>query len=523
MAMMLLLFSCSTEVKQPEIPTEQAVELLPAAKLLSRASLDLRGVRPSLEELEQIESNPGQLNEMMGSFLQDPRFGSRVRALFSEVYLTRQDVWDIPASEYGLASEADFAAAIGEEPLQMVSYIAEHDLPYTDLVTADWTMANETLAVAWPVDYPEGESGWQQVHYTDGRPQAGVLSTNGFWWHYGTNFSNSNRGRANALSKILLCNDYLSRPIEFSRDVNLLDREALEDALKNNEGCYACHSSLDPFASYLWGFYYLNTTSRLDATTYHPERERIWQETSEIAPGYYGEPGNNLEDLGWQIASDDRFPSCLVQHSFERLMQRESTLEDTEQLSLLRNELLSANMTIKPLFQAILLSQSYQAADHLKLVGPELLATEIEGITGFRMTTDGYDMMTTDTYGLRLLSGGVNGGFVTSPTTTMVLVQERMAQAGADFVVQQDSSNRAEPRLFTEVDPNESAPDSAAMARQFQKLRLRVFGERYELDSAEIQEDISLWQELLAAEGNPKAAWAGMLSVLMRDPAFLTY
>ena len=33
----------------------------------------------------------------------------------------------------------------------------------------------------------------------------------------------------------------------------------------------------------------------------------------------------------------------------------------------------------------------------------------------------------------------------------------------------------------------------------------------------------ALWEQLLAAEGDPVSAWAGVLSVLLRHPDFLVY
>ena len=191
-------------------------------------------------------------------------FPDRVRDLFATIYLTRMDYYYVTAADFGLSDQPGFVASVGEEPLRVLAKIAEDDLPYSDVVTADWTMADENIGRAFPTDYPADGTGWQQVHYTDGRPAAGVLSTNGLWWRYMTNTSNLNRGRANAISRIFVCNDYLSHPIEFDRDVNLLDSDALSDALKNNEGCVACHSTLDPLASYLFGFYYLDYTSKLD-------------------------------------------------------------------------------------------------------------------------------------------------------------------------------------------------------------------------------------------------------------------
>ena len=153
------------------------------------------------------------------------------------LFRSRNDSYLISAQSYGLDDQAEFVRSIGDEVPRMVGYVAAHDLPWTDLVTADWTMSNETLATIWPIAY-EGP-GWQPSHYTDGRPAAGILSTNSLWWRYTSTDSNANRKRANAISRSLLCNDYLSRPIDFDRNVNLLDQQAVSDALHQNPGCVA--------------------------------------------------------------------------------------------------------------------------------------------------------------------------------------------------------------------------------------------------------------------------------------------
>ena len=56
------------------------------------------------------------------------------------------------------------------------------------------------------------------ARYTDGRPAAGVLATNGLWWRYTTTDSNMNRTRAAAISRLLLCEDFMARPVSFAGD-----------------------------------------------------------------------------------------------------------------------------------------------------------------------------------------------------------------------------------------------------------------------------------------------------------------
>lgn len=544
MELILLLLSCGAELGttpagesgvESSPPAEVAIAHMEPVQVLHRASLDLRGVRPSVAEVEAVEADPAVLDAMIESFMASDQFGERVRDLFSTLYLTRSDYFYVGAADYGQTDEAAFARAVGDEPLRLLSTIAEEDLPYTQIVLADWSMADATIGLAWPTTYPDGGEGWQKVQYTDGRPHVGILSTNGLWWRFMTNESNANRGRANAISRILLCEDYLGKPISFDRSVNLLDQAAVNEAVKTNEGCAACHSTLDPMASYLWGFYYFNYDSRDDTTYYHPEREQYWQETSGVSPAYYGQPGFDLSDLGAQIAADGRLPQCIVQQSFELLLQREATLDDTAALSDLREGFLAEGLRLKPLFASVLATDAYRGAPtedvriaSRKMLSSDQLGTVLEDLTGFRFTFAGYDMLQTDTYGLRTLAGGVDGVYSTrpaeQPTATMVLVHERLAQAAAAHVVSHDQENPASPRLFMEgslAAMPDSNPDGFVL--QLQRLHLRLFGARIAADGPEVEANVALWRELYAAEGTPAAAWRDLLATLLRDPAFLLY
>jgi len=540
MVSLLWLAGCAGEWKiagEPPVPTTSdttavAPAELASGELLLRLSMDLRGVRPTVDEILAFEADPSTLEAVVDSWLRDPRYGSRVRAVYADAFLTRQDYWYVTASDYGLEDEPGFAVAVGEEPLQIVSTVAEQDLPYTEVVTGDWTMANEILGAAWPLDYPEGAEGWQQVSYTDGRPTAGVLTTNGFWWRYMSSFSNANRGRANAVSRALLCTDYLSKPIEFDRNVNILDGDALQDALANNPGCVACHYSLDPLAAYFWGFFYYDYTSPSETTSYHAERESLWDDyAGGVGPAYYGDPGFTLTDLGRQLADDPRLTSCAVERVWEGLLQRETTLEDTESLLARRADFEAGGLTLRSLWRSVVLDPAYRVAPSeggRRMVSPELLASSVEDLTGFRFEYAGYDMLTTDTYGLRTLAGGVDGQFVTSParapTATLVLVQQRLAEGAAHHVVAADRADRESARLFTEIGFTEMpGTDRELMVRQLQLLHLRLFATHVEADGPEVEANLALWEDLYAVEHDPAAAWEGVLAVLLRDPLFLTY
>ncbi|MCP4809258.1 MAG: hypothetical protein GY884_28315 [Proteobacteria bacterium] len=528
---MIWLLACSGQIDLE--PEAEVVPTMKASHLLIRTSLDLRGVRPSADEFDRVEADPDALEDLVEDYLVDERFGGRVRDIYSEILLTRSETFNVTAESYNLPDQAAFEQALGDESLRILSTVAEEDLPWTEVVTADWTMANEVTSQMWPVEYPDGSSGWVRSSYTDGRPMAGVLSTNSLWWRYTSTPSNANRKRANHISRIFLCNDYLVRPIDFDRNVNLLDDEAVSDALRNDPSCVNCHDSLDPLAAYLFGFFHYNDQNPLEITNYHPERELLYKDYLGVEPAYYGTPGFTLEDLGESIAGDNRFVECTVETVYEGLLRRESDLADADALTGHREAFLEGELTMRALMRSVVQDEKYQAgATDLdgfvpkKMATADLLATQVEGLTGFSWTYGGYDLMRSDRYGYRTLAGGADGTNVTStatsPNTTLLLVQERLSQAAAWYVAESDAQGGD--KLFTEIDFSETPDtDRDAMVRQVQALHWAVFGNRVDADGPEVEANLELWADLYAIEGSTVDAWAGVVSVLLRDPDFLFY
>jgi Protein of unknown function (DUF1549) len=504
------------------------------AQLLARASLDLRGVRPSVEELEAVEADPSLVDSFIDEYMQDERFGERVISMFSDIYRTRIDRYGPRPEDFNLSEEfADqYDTSIGEEGLRRLAFIAQNDLPYSEISTADWTMANEVLGAIWPVDYPAGATGWLQVRYTDGRPTAGLLSDNGFWWRYGSTFVNSNRGRANAISRVLLGEDYLAKPIRFERNVSLLDDDAIRNAIKLNPGCNACHSTLDPLAANLWGFFYNDPDSPVEARTYHFEKERFFEFTNETNPAYYGLPLLDLSDLGRKVAQDPRLVETVTRQIFEILLARASNFDDTASLTQHREVFVDNGIVLRDLFRSVMTSPEYRMdnADDprfttRKQVSVDILNEQVADLTGFRFLLDGKDTLKVGS-GLRGLAGGADGIVVTvpsrEPTVTSALVVERLAEAASDFVVDQDASGLVEKKLFTEIDFTET-PDSnrEAMVRQLEALHVKLFSTR--ATPEEIDADLALWSEIFALGNDSKLAWKGLLSALFRDPEFILY
>lgn len=552
----VLLAACATDPADPA-PTDAPGDAAPAGpsaeeqvptmepvQLLVRASLDLRGTRPTVAEIERVEADPAALDALVEEYMDDPRFEARMVDFWSEVFLTRADYFFFNADDFGRTDDAAFARAVGEEPIRMAARVAAEGRPWTDLVTADWTMANDVLTDIWPLESLEepGADGWGAAAYTDGRPAAGVLVSNGLWWRYQSTDSNANRKRANQVSRILLCNDYLLRPIDFDRDVNLLDAEAVQDAISTDPGCVNCHNSLDPIAASLFGFWAFNEQSWVESVSYHPDRELLYDDYLGVSPSWYGQPTDSLTHLGQQIAGDPRFPDCAVERVYTGFLRREADLADTDALTRHREAFLAGDLSLKALIASIVTDPRYQAADSAhpaldtvgavptKMVTADQLATQIEDLTGFSWSYADYDMMRTDLVGLRTLAGGADGQTTTrsarAPNATLLLVQERLAQAGASAALVRDASlDPADRVLFTEVDFSETpdGPGRDAMVAQVQRLHLRLFGTRVAADGEEVEANLALWSDLYAATGDVGQAWAGLFSALLRDPQLLFY
>ncbi len=526
LAAVLVALGCASESVTTVPITADGGDVAPAPAEMSptalavRLSIDLRGVRPTPEELlpleglNTLEAADAALQTLVDDFLRDPRFPKRVRDLWAPVFRTRVEDFPVPSTALGLTPEEQPAlyASIGEEPLQVVARVADEDLPWTELVTGNWTMVDDTLAAHWPVER-EGSGGWTPAQYTD-RPAAGLLSVNGLWWRYLSDGVSYGRGRANAVARIFLCADFLDRPVDFPRELDLTDEAAIKAAVRENTGCVGCHSALDPLAGYLAGLQYADLTGP-ELIAYHPEREREWGVTTESHPAFYGEAGYSLADLGRQLAADPRYVQCAVERSFEMLTRRKP---DLWALTRHREAFLAGGLTLRSLLRSIVRDPAYRDATAERLITPEIWGDQLEAWTGYRLVSAGADLLGTDRTGLRSLAGGGDGraGSNSSevPTTTMALVWQRTAEAAAAYA----AANPEESGLF-EVDP--SVPgEPESLGAQLRAWHLRLHGRPMAEDG--VAATSALWDTLAAMDG-PRAAWAGVLTALLRDPELLVY
>ena len=531
--------------------TGQEWARLTDAQLLTRLSLDLRGTRPTLAELDRVAADPAELDVLVDEFLDDERFADRRLPIFDAITHTdTRSFWVNFGDLFGEGWDSDFTRevpiSVGQEPLRLIRQVIVEDRPWTEVVTADWTMADHHLARIYPVDYPDGATGWHPVTWTDARPPGGLLVSSGFYQRYISQGVNYQRRRANELSRILLCQDYRGRTIEFSRESGISDAESTQAATQESEACIGCHNSLDPLASHLWGFDWY-AYGLLDQLAYHPSKELDWQDTTGVAPAYYGQDSQGLQDLGHLIAGDSRFPNCVVTQVMATLLQEPVLTEDLDRYNHHREAFLASDLRVKALFRSVLADPMYVAAidnpdarSSARLITADMLRTSVEDLTGFRLE---YDVQgegpILDLPDWRVIGGGTDGLEVLSATASvhmpLALLHARISEVSAmDVALRELAVEAGERSLFTEVEADQSPathPDQAAA--QVQRLLRRVLAEEAAADSARVAELLALWEAAWLAEGSNwqladeaerrAAAWAAVLAAILRDPTFLVY
>ncbi len=545
MTALLLLLGCARPTAEEEQGPFVALE---APALARRLSLDLRGTLPSLEELEAVELDPEALEALREDWLDDPLHEEHLTGAFGEQWLTQIDAYNVPYSDFGLASDDQhrFLRAIGQEPLRVLARVATEEVAFSEVLTREGTMANATLLEIFPLALEDADDqalvdagGWAPARYTDGRPAGGVLMTNGLWWRYDSTLNNLNRGRAAAIARLLLCADFLERPLVFE-GVDDFTTDGLLEATRSNPSCISCHSGLDPLATSLFGFWWFDDKDAVEMSRYHPSREPLGEDLLGLEPSYFGTPVAGPGYLGPLMAEDSRFWSCAVERLAARLWRREPTEEDYAALDAIREDWQAAGGRYADLERLVLDTEEYRAgalsegadearweeARPTRLMSVEQIQSAVRAATGFEWEDEeGFRLLESDLVGYRVMAGGVDGEVVTrpllEPTVTRALVIARLGQLAGHHAVSRDGAlPDAERLLFQGVDLDADLPGTAGFEAASAALRGRLLGERPDQDT--LDADAAFFEQVAALAG-PEQAWASLVAVLIRDPLFWTY
>ena len=511
---------------------------------LMRASMALRGVRPALADLKAVAADPAKLPQIVDRYLQSPELGATVRDLHNEVLLLRTERSDLtPAPVGGLSGRTfvDLGTSFHDEPLRLIEDVVMTDQPYTTIVTADYTMADPIVATMYGLPHSQNDA-WERVPRF-GRPAAGILASDAFHYRYRSAGTNFHRGRANAVSRALLCHDFLDGDIQVDARVNLADPDAVSHAVVDNPSCAGCHQTLDPLASYFYAFdqgpIRPDAASSYPSTIYHPENAATWLFATGRPPSYFGENVTGLAGLGQAIAADPRFARCAAIHFASYLTEVPAAQLDPQWIAELQGVLEDSGMRAKALARAIVLSDRFRVAYERDpgaaelLVGyqkvrPAQLARMLEDLTGYRWSAES-DAMVGDTWrtgridyleddynGFRVLAGGIDSFLVTQPVHTMnatsSMVTRLAAYRAAEYVVDHDAAAAPDARTLLRG-ADVAATDEASVRANLAYLQARIFGD---LDG-DTDDTYRLFSGALAQSGDAKRAWIVTLTGMLSD------
>ena len=145
-----------------------------------------------------------------------------------------------------------------QAPVELIAHVVENDLPYTEVLTADYIMANGPTAKAYsdavafddpddPFEFrPAQIRGYRRYGVTmDDYPHAGILNTTSFLARYPTTPTNRNRARSRWAYYHFLGFDIQNAAPTVTDAGALLDTR---NPTMHNPACTVCHIPLDPLA-----------------------------------------------------------------------------------------------------------------------------------------------------------------------------------------------------------------------------------------------------------------------------------
>jgi len=545
----LALMGCSAPA-----PSPTTITYLTPVEQLSRASMALRGIRPSLGDLHAVAADPQRLPGLVDRYLESAEFAATIRDLHNEVLLLHPLLTNFTPPPSPPLSAISFSAmnkSIYDEPLRLIEDVVMTDQPYTRIVTADYTMADRTVATVWGLDHSD-DDGWERTAWNDDRGAAGILASTAIFLRYRSVNFNFNRGRANAISRSLLCHDFSDSDIHIDTTVDLSNPAIVADAVVNNPSCAGCHQAMDPLASYFFP-YVQGTMNSIAIPSYpvdffHSSDAMLWSTTTGRPPGYFGTQPDGLAGLGKAIAADPRFARCAAIHFATYLTEQPARDLSPAWVAHLQDVFVHAGYSAKQLAKAIVLSDEFRIASDpdpvaaesvigYQKVRPQQLQRMLADLTGFVWQADtaepingwpfGHvDYLDDDYFGFRVLAGGIDSWYVTEPTHTLSatssLVARRAARLAAAHVVEHDAAAATADRsLFTQVAPDSTDP--TAVRAQLAELHGRIYGELVAPDDPALDETEALFDDALAASHDPRRAWTVTLTGMLSDLRVLYY
>lgn len=504
------------------------VQYLDLRETARKAAITLAGRYPSDEEFASVGSDEG-LDAFVVALTREELFYDRLREIWNDALLTDRG---LDASVGGTYNNAPYlyddrypgyttelrswtSISVTEEPMRFIEYVVRNDLPFSDVVTGNYVVANPFVAKLYglPHDKPlvaESYLEWQRLDFspvqnqtrdgapsTIGVPVAGVLSTPAFLNRWETTPTNKGRKRARIVLKNFLATDifkFAQRPVDSTA------LTSVQNPTSNSPMCSVCHTVIDPIAGGFRGFDEDNMARFDSDDPWHDDMLPPGINNTQMPPERYG---NALMWLGAQIPRDPRFAISVAQVMYRGIIGDEPLsfpqdkqapdYADRVRAYNIQNdwfvkvgsEFAASNFDLRKLVVAIVRSPYFRAKsgdtnkdglhDGLgqgRLLTPEMLGRKYRATTGLYFFSgeaaskdetrarDGYlrsDLIRDRDW--RLVYGGIDSGDVTKRADTMSPIMLATSQYTAAMVACRTTSYdftkpAAERRLFRSVELN---------------------------------------------------------------------
>lgn len=345
-----------------------------------------------------------------------------------------------------------FSKEVAIAPLELIWNVVSKDKPYSEVLTADYTMASTSTAKHFadrdvesglyvplkdenyhvsvdggvpPYAGSSRDRVWTDELLKVNRPHSGLLSMYGYLWTYANTDSNFHRTRANNTMKIFLNYDIETN---LARTVSTDDVTDDENPTMDNPACANCHITMDPIAAGFQdygheGQYKVVGGKNSLLASYRQEYVFDSNETwyRDIRPaGYYGTHTPKGEvPIQWladRLVQDRRFATGTVSFWWPTLFSRElrtapavespdyqndlAIYEYEQQLvEELADKFIASNMNIKTLLVDMLMSEYFRAEsrtddsivglESYRMLTPEELVNKFRSITNYSYNENG--------------------------------------------------------------------------------------------------------------------------------------
>ena len=366
-----------------------SVRMVSHERTLRRAALLFAGRNPTAAELDALATGKVRIRRAIRDLMQGPGFHDFLIRAANDRLLTDKHVGYVldPNEEYfvrlaqlmrkgrirygnefyGSRWYQAVQYGVARAPLELIAHVVEQDLPYTEILTADYIMANPFAAEIYeaPTEFADDDDPFEfqpseiVAYYgkddskikrfsqefglhivTRGNlkldiPHAGLLNTNVFLHRYPTTATNRNRARARWTYYHFLGLDVEKSASRTTDPIALADTN---NPTMHNGACTVCHAVLDPVAGAFQNYgdegYYRENYGGMDSLDpFYKEppdgseslyvEGDTWYRDMRL-PGFHGQvvpdADYSLPWLAQQIAADERFAAATVRFWWPAVM-----------------------------------------------------------------------------------------------------------------------------------------------------------------------------------------------------------